>query len=48
MTIKIKIWANKVPKSKSRQIYLKICPLANWKVLDTNLPELFKDFRSKI
>ena len=37
-----------IPKEKSRQIYLIICTLVNWKALNTNLALKFKDFISKI
>ena len=45
--MKIKIWANTVPKIKSRQTYLTLCTPANFKVLNTNLKLKFKDFISK-
>ena len=32
-TIKIKIWAKAVPKLKSRQTYLKLCTMADLKML---------------
>ena len=37
-----------IPKEISRQIYLIICTLVNWKALNTNLALKFKDFISKI